>query len=716
MSPETALAALELRVLQEGRKNKLRRRDVGRGPSISSITPSSPHSIHRQQQQQHTPSETTCDMTQLQPIIQPNLPQGRPRRQRSPMPALPGSDVYRQKITLSSMEEKQLMDGSGPMSQLLPPRHTPGEGRRREQDVNHRVGAFSMEGRGTRGTQQQQPQQLDSTAALESSSRQPPRSLSITSIVPVAAMVVEDLDMEELTAKEEQLREQEKELAAKMARLQAWEEELQRQKDDLELRERSVYIGPFCATPAIVQAEIVEGKDLPPRSIFASLRHSLPSGSERSDHDVTTVASCTDFVGEDQIDFTVSTTNEEMRWEEAMADLGGGPLRFFPRGERSIEEQVHYLPTPDKRAFNNLKQSWQDYQIKLRAIGAMNRSFDMPPLWHLRYLRFTSKPCGSFVEERAFQSEKKLKQRFLSLNVFTLQHQLKSKTLFPVPGLKTKGGHPMFYMRPSRYVPGKTTTKAVIDNQCYVMNTMLETELAQQEGIGFIACMDDWKMRNFEINYCYQFMMALQGVMVPVKTQLFLIVNPPAWFGIIWRLMKPMLAPSFRKRVKICNESKIAKYLAPDFAAYLPDDMSTGRVPTDAIVSDFISYRQYVESSLPQNAFPGSEDGQSTSYQSHDMPLDDQRMDQFGNWNEGDSIVSRDRAVIAVARVPRIGTDYSAASVGDSTGVGYSFQYDDDDDDLASIDAHIDDDHLSDDEDMKNAACIDLTSGTSTSA
>jgi CRAL/TRIO domain len=154
----------------------------------------------------------------------------------------------------------------------------------------------------------------------------------------------------------------------------------------------------------------------------------------------------------------------------------------------------------------------------------------------------------------------------------------------------------MFYMRPSRYFPNHTPTQTIIDNLCYVINTMLENNpSAQQHGIGFLASMDDWKMQNFDVPYCYQFMMALQGFMVPVKTQLFLIVNPPKWFGVVWKIMKPMLAPSFRKRVKICPEFQMAKYLAPGYQTFLPNDMKTGQANTDAMVVDFIAYRQYVE-------------------------------------------------------------------------------------------------------------------------
>ena len=48
----------------------------------------------------------------------------------------------------------------------------------------------------------------------------------------------------------------------------------------------------------------------------------------------------------------------------------------------------------------------------------------------------------------------------------------------------------------------------------------------------------------------------VKRVEAPAKVELFLIVNPPSWFGVIWKIMKPMLAPSFRKRVKICPESR----------------------------------------------------------------------------------------------------------------------------------------------------------------
>jgi hypothetical protein len=58
------------------------------------------------------------------------------------------------------------------------------------------------------------------------------------------------------------------------------------------------------------------------------------------------------------------------------------------------------------------------------------------------------------------------------------------------------------------------------------MNVMMEKEKACEEGIGFVADMNDWTMENFSVSYCYQFMMMLQG-RVPARVRQFLIVNPP---------------------------------------------------------------------------------------------------------------------------------------------------------------------------------------------
>lgn len=88
------------------------------------------------------------------------------------------------------------------------------------------------------------------------------------------------------------------------------------------------------------------------------------------------------------------------------------------------------------------------------------------------------------------------------------------------------------------------------------------------------------------------------------------------------------MAPSFRKRVKIVPERKIGSYLAPGYEQYLPDDMQTGLADTDAIINDFLIFRNFVErSSWPdlENAHSASDvmsmASSNSRYGSHDTHL-----------------------------------------------------------------------------------------------
>lgn len=180
-------------------------------------------------------------------------------------------------------------------------------------------------------------------------------------------------------------------------------------------------------------------------------------------------------------------------------------------------------------------------------------------------------------------------------------------------------------MKPCRF-HRKDSVRGIIDNLIYVINCMSEKEQNSKNGIGFLACMNDWTMGNFDTNYCYQFMMGLQSVIVPVAVELFLIVNvssfvaycyfprfitilgkhlmfffsflqkPPSWFGKIWKIMRPMLKPSFRKKVKVINESLLDEYLMVGYQHYLPDDLSCGTVNTFQLARDFVAYRRHAES------------------------------------------------------------------------------------------------------------------------
>lgn len=189
---------------------------------------------------------------------------------------------------------------------------------------------------------------------------------------------------------------------------------------------------------------------------------------------------------------------------------------------------------------------------------------------------------------------KQFDREYMKITASQIRTQLEEKLLFPVPGLKTRDGHDVFYMRPCRYYPKSMPTKMVIDNLAYCMNTMMEKEKACKEGIGFLAYMNDWKMENFSVDYCYQFMHVLQG-RVPARVRLFLIVNPPSWFGSIWKIMKVVLSADFRKKVKVIPESKLSQYLLDGYDEFLPNETELGTADTDRIVQDFVAYRTRVE-------------------------------------------------------------------------------------------------------------------------
>merc|ERR1712176_1043896 len=97
------------------------------------------------------------------------------------------------------------------------------------------------------------------------------------------------------------------------------------------------------------------------------------------------------------------------------------------------------------------------------------------PMTDEMVLRFAYCSPGEekFNEKASWKVMKNFDTRFLNLTASGLEEQLLSKTLFPVPGLKTaEGDHGVFYMRPSRYFPSTTPTEVIIDNLGYCMSSM----------------------------------------------------------------------------------------------------------------------------------------------------------------------------------------------------------------------------------------------------
>lgn len=274
---------------------------------------------------------------------------------------------------------------------------------------------------------------------------------------------------------------------------------------------------------------------------------------------------------------------------ELTAQLGHGPMRFGPVHQEcsvQMEVQARGLSEQDVYAFASIKAQWE----VLRKKEASKKLLTNEQI--LRIALF----CN-FDEKRSLNLMKRVNPRHFRLSAIDISTQLESRTLFPCPGLKTSEGNSVFYMRPARYFPKKTPTSVVIDNLIFVMDKMSQqnNDAHRSTGISFIANMEGWTMSNFSYEYCRRFMMTLQGRTFPVRIDLFLIMNPPSWFGKVWAIMKPMLSPSFRKKVFIITEDELPFFMSLDYEKDLPDDIRGGQVNTEDLVRDYVMFHQSLE-------------------------------------------------------------------------------------------------------------------------
>lgn len=246
-------------------------------------------------------------------------------------------------------------------------------------------------------------------------------------------------------------------------------------------------------------------------------------------------------------------------------------------------------------------------QIKVRIEGSSLDS-DFRPDQVLRVIMYHK--CNV---DKSLRLLKHMNVNYWNISVEQLEAQLSTHTLFPLPRkLKSKDStiKAFFYMKPSRFVPSETPTSAIIANLVYVMDSLDHFcgPNASNNTIGFIANMNDWTMKNFSLDYCMQFMEALQGKRGPIQVGMFLIVNPPSWFDKVWQTMKPMLSTKFRTKVHMIPENKLDAYLASGYEKFLPQEFSHGQLEVASHVDDFIKYRGFVEDKVtPEERRPTKE-------------------------------------------------------------------------------------------------------------
>eukprot|EP00977_Amphora_coffeiformis_P029152 scaffold39088_cov229-Amphora_coffeaeformis.AAC.2 len=266
---------------------------------------------------------------------------------------------------------------------------------------------------------------------------------------------------------------------------------------------------------------------------------------------------------------------------EVLSSLGKGPASFGPalpawveKGRLTEDEKVALTKIQATIGSIRVKHKFTERQV--RAIAAFK----------------------NFNVDKTIRMLRRIDARQLSVTAGELKVQLETLTLFPLPhgiAAKRNNVNDFFYMRPSRYFPSTTTPDTIITNLIYVMDSLHERQRDRNSKIGFIANMEGWKMENFAIDYCKQFMFTLQGMKAPIRVDLFLIVNPPGWFDRVWSIMKSMLASGFRKKVHMISESRLGEFLRPGFEDYLPDELAVGKASVPKLVTDFVEFREYYE-------------------------------------------------------------------------------------------------------------------------
>jgi len=194
------------------------------------------------------------------------------------------------------------------------------------------------------------------------------------------------------------------------------------------------------------------------------------------------------------VSFTSGSDLEKLR-----SILGEGPSRFPPdKPERGIQEQFDAITAEERECVEDLMDKWDERSpgeplpdelvLRYARNSPGNKTFNRKAAWN------TMKALSGTHREKALQ--------LLSLGASKLEKQLETKTMFPLPGLKTKDKHDVLYMKPSRYCPSETPSSTIINNLAYCMNAMYEKESNNRDGIAFMANMDDWTMKHFGPKYC----------------------------------------------------------------------------------------------------------------------------------------------------------------------------------------------------------------------
>lgn len=129
----------------------------------------------------------------------------------------------------------------------------------------------------------------------------------------------------------------------------------------------------------------------------------------------------------------------------------------------------------------------------------------------------------------------------------------------------------------------------------YALGSMMEKESACVNGVAVIADFTDFSMANFGVPFFHKMLAILQGRHAPIRVTNLIILNPPSWFGTIWKVMKTMMSADFLDRVFRITFNDLGKVLLPGFENMMPNDVFLGKRNAQQVLEMWIQERKQVE-------------------------------------------------------------------------------------------------------------------------
>ena len=109
-----------------------------------------------------------------------------------------------------------------------------------------------------------------------------------------------------------------------------------------------------------------------------------------------------------------------------------------------------------------------------------------------------------------------------------------------------------------------------------------------------VTNLEGFEREDFDPQDWHQFLMALQGALVPTKVTLGLLVNPPAWFEKeVWKKMRSSMPSAFRKNIHLITSDRLGEFLMEDYRAYLPSELDHGYRSAEEVIEDYVDLKAF---------------------------------------------------------------------------------------------------------------------------